>query len=321
VIIDNLIFINGGEYDDIKKILRQWIVLYSDDLQSDLTFELYKSGRENHIIKVDERLDNEWFYYLVNYLYYPEGIEANIGIEGFTIGKDNNVLKNQKLLVYISPNDKDGDNVFIATSEGKNFKFDFGGKIIEAYENKLYQLPVYQHLKSPEIIRLNEKEISQEKENKSKKSIEKRFKIISILIFVCFLINILIPNFQNGMEIFEDTTTWLFFGVGLWFFADYEMLKSDSFFIKSLLIVIGGLCYVFSIRNYFQQNHFKLILASSLSPLTLLIVQWPARRIFRAIFKCEPKVERNGNFSDFTYTLILFLALVVLPFLIVDAIK
>ena len=91
--MDNLITIKGGVYNDIKKALKQWIELYNDQLQDELTFELYKNGRGNHIIKADNRLDNELFYYLVNYLKYPKNIEYNIKIEGFTIGKDKKIVR------------------------------------------------------------------------------------------------------------------------------------------------------------------------------------------------------------------------------------
>ena len=146
---DNLIFINGGAYANIKKALRQWMTTYSDDLPDDLTFEIYKNARGKHIIKADERLNNWLFYFLINYLNYHEVIEHKVEIEGFTTGKDNDVLKDKKLIVYISPDDKDGDNVYVTTTENNNYKVDFGGKITEADENKPYYLPSNQTSRKP----------------------------------------------------------------------------------------------------------------------------------------------------------------------------
>lgn len=152
MINENLIIIKGGEYNDIKKALKQWVDLYSSDLQNGLTFQLYKNGHGNHIIQADKRLDNERFYYLINYLNYPEEIEYNIDIEGFTIGKEDNQLQGKILLVYISPTDKEYDNVYVTTSENKNFKIDFGGKITETSENRGLNYPIDFKLGNSETI-------------------------------------------------------------------------------------------------------------------------------------------------------------------------
>lgn len=77
---NNLILINGGAYTEVKKALKKWIDLYSDQLENDLDFQLYKNGNGNHVIKVDDKLNNESFFYLVNYLNYPEGIDYKVDI-------------------------------------------------------------------------------------------------------------------------------------------------------------------------------------------------------------------------------------------------
>jgi hypothetical protein len=159
--MNNFIQIKNGHYNDIKKALRQWIDLYSNDLPDDFAFKLYKHGQDCHIIKTDERLNNELFYYLINYLNYPENIEYNINIEGFTTGKEDNILKNKKLLIYISPTDEDYDNVFVTTNDGKNYKVDFGGKITEANEMHSFKQPADLILEKPEILRVNKKEYSE----------------------------------------------------------------------------------------------------------------------------------------------------------------
>ena len=114
MITEKIIIIKGGSYNDVKKALRQWIDLYLDNPSDDFRLELYKNGRGRHIVKVDQRVKNDLFFYLVNYLKYPEGIEYNVDIEGFTTGEANSNLDDQELLVYISENDKEYDNVYIA---------------------------------------------------------------------------------------------------------------------------------------------------------------------------------------------------------------
>lgn len=76
--IENQIFIKGGDYSDVKKALKQWISLYSANLQNIAPFKLYNSGKGTQVIMADEKLENEMFYFLVNYLHYPEGINYSV---------------------------------------------------------------------------------------------------------------------------------------------------------------------------------------------------------------------------------------------------
>lgn len=221
--IDNLITIKGGAYNDIKKALRQWIELYSNDLQEDLTFQLFKNGRGNHIIQADKRLDNERFFYLINYLNFPEGIEYEIDIEGFTIGKDKNQLKNKSLLVYISRTDKDYDNVFVTTSENENFKVDFGGNITEIKDQRFFNHPTDIILDYPETIKINRIPVLKKEEKINENSIDKRFKIISIITLSLTLIGIIINQYDS--QIFIKFVFLFGMGISTWFYADYKMLQ------------------------------------------------------------------------------------------------
>lgn len=316
--IDNIIFINGGTYNNIKKALRQWMKAYSDNLPDDLIFELYKNGRGKHIIKADERLDNWLFYFLINYLNYPEGIEHKVDIEGFKTGKNDDVLKNEKLLVYISPYDEDGDNVYVTTSSNKNYKIDFAVKISQANETKPYRLPVSYKIENPDIIKINKREISKKREQKSKKTAEKQFKIITLLIATVFIINLIIQNIPNEMDFFKEKAWVILFGVGIWFLMDHEMLGSDSFFFKSLLIAFGVLCYGYFICKYYKQPYIHIILACSFYPLMVLAVQWPTRKTYKAIYKCEPEFGARRNFAEVLYDLILALLPIFLILLIIN---
>lgn len=316
---DNLIIINGGAYNDVKKALRQWIDLYTDSLQDDFTFELFKNGYGNHIILADERLDNERFYYLVNYLNYPEGIEYKISIEGFTTGKEKNVLKDQKLLVYISSTDKEGDNVFIATTDNNNYKIDFGGKISETRERKLFRLPSNQNLDNPEILRVNKQVVSRQIKEKSKDNIEKRFRIISFIAIILFFLSLYTLFFDT--QRFIQATFFLGMGLGLWFFIDCKMLQSDKYYFYGLLISAMFLGYTVLIKRVLNNTEVDFVDLGAFYPLTLLIIQWPTRKIYIMLFKREPIVDKHGKFADIIYTIILSFGFAVLPFIIADNIK
>ncbi|MPR36154.1 hypothetical protein [Salmonirosea aquatica] len=312
---DNLIIIKGGAYNDIKKALRQWIDLYSKDLQDDLTFQIFKNGRGNHIIQADKKLDNDRFFYLVNYLNYPEDIKYKIEIEGYTTGKDNNQLKGKDLLVFISLTDKEYDNVLVTTSENENFKVDFGGKITETRDKRIFNYPTDLILKYPETININRKEIEHKEEKINEISIHKRFKILAIIAVSLTLIGIIIN--QIDPQIFRKFSFFLGMGIGVWFFLDYKMLQSDRHYLCSFGIAIGYFLFILTNNGEFNKSVLDY---GALYPLTLLLVQKPARLIYKATLNREPVVDRPPpTFWDGVYMIILFFGFGVLPFLIIDS--
>lgn len=314
--IDNLILIEGGAYKDIKKALKQWIHSYSDALEPDFTFELHKNGRGNHIIKVDDRLGNDYFYFLINYLSCPEGIEFEIEIEGFTRGKDENVLKNKSLLVYISPNDEEYDNVFVATAENENYKIDFGGKITQQSEGRSFQYPIGIQLEAPEVFRTNRALKSQENEEKTRYRIDKRFRIILIILGLLWLVHLYISFFVHESDLYQKASWFLFVGMGVWFLLEDEMLTSPNYYVKCLFIAFCVLGYGYLLVNYLRPDLSGIAMTPFLYPLALLIIQWPTRRLYKAIFKREPKIDQHGKLADGIYTLIVVLGTTTLPFLI-----
>ncbi|MFY7936750.1 MAG: hypothetical protein ACOVOQ_05200 [Flavobacterium sp.] len=313
MITENLILIKGGACNDIKKALRQWIDLYSPDLQDGLTFHIFKNGRGNYIIQADKRLDNERFFYLVNYLKYPEDIEYKIEIEAYTTGKGNNQLNGKNLLVYNSPFDKEYDKVFITTSENENFKMDLGGKIKETSHKRIFNYPTDLILENPETIKINQKEIENKTEKINEKSINKRFKVLSIITLSLTLIGIIIHQIDS--QNFHEFSNILGMGIGLWFFGDYKMLQSNKHYLYSLVIVLGYFLYILTANGEFN----KIILVGPLSPLTLLLVQKPARLIFKAMLNREPVFDRPPTtFWDGIYMMVLLCGLVILPFILID---
>ncbi len=309
MIADNLIVIKGGSYIDVKKALKQWINLYSKDLQDGLAFQLYKNGRGNHIIQADKKLDNERFYYLINYLNYPEGIEYKIEIEGFTTGKENNKLQGQNLLVYISPDDKDYDNVFVTTSENENFKVDFGGRIIETNESKIFQLPNDIIFDSPETIVVEQKQSirTQIESESTENQLKKRFTIISTILISAFALTYLILKDDESFFIINYIIAFVVWG---WLFIDYKILQIDKLYYRAVLlgILILGCRYLPDSYN----NH-PLFLTGTSMPLLLLIIQRPMRFVFKHLMKREPVVEKPApSFADFIYIITLCMT-VVLP--------
>jgi hypothetical protein len=310
--IDNLILIKGGAYNDIKKALRQWVDLYSQDLQDGLTFQLFKTVSSNYIIQADKRLDNKRFYFLINYLKYPEGIEYKIDVEGFTTGKDKNKLKDKELLVYISPTDQEFDNVFVTTSENENFKVDFGGRITEGRERKAYSYPKDLNFGLSESIKVkNKQDLNRESESSTEK-LEKRFKIVVAIVISAFALTFLLFRTEDNFLTINYT---LAFAVWGWLTFDYKTLQVDKLYFGAVGLGLVILFYGYLFNNEFSnEDNSSLILMGTTMPIFFLTLQQPLRFAFKKIMKREPKVGNPApSFADFVYVFILWLTTILIP--------
>jgi hypothetical protein len=319
---DNIILIDGGAYDDIKRALRQWIDLYADSLDAELTFELFKNGRAKHVIIADKRLDNERFGYLVNYLHYPEGIEYTIKIEGFITSTDKKLFPekylNKKLLLFISDHDTAGDNVYGVTADNEGIKIDFGGKLTSVNVSKQFHEPsvdisgltvtdVLTVLKKTNKPLLN-KEIKADKTGK-------RFKmgvlIILGLLLLCYI------RIQDTQAFLKFTFA-VGFGVWFWLFIDYKMLRINRYYLGSLILSILILLYGYLlVRHYSSINDPGIFTSGAVNPIFFLILQRPLRFAFKAIMKREPVVDKPApSFADFVYMFTLWMASLLVPLFI-----
>jgi hypothetical protein len=324
---DNLIIIKGGSHSDIKKALQQWIELYSTDLETDIKFELYKTGQEGHLIVADKKLDNERFNYLVNYLRYPEGIKYEISIDGYVTAIDTKLypknLLNKKLHIYIPEDDKEFDNVFVSTDENEVYKIDFGGKVSKINEYKTFKLPEidFDLLSRPEKITLNKTEIEVKKKEKLKASIEKRFKIILIIIIALSALNTLSLFVIENYDISTFTTFLLSFGIGAWLIGDYEVLQLRKYYNYCFLLAVAIFCYGLIIRHFLLYDNYMSNFGF-LFPLILLILQKPLRLIYIKKFNKEPIVEKEAPiFWAGIYSFILFFSTMAIIFLLIEVVK
>jgi hypothetical protein len=309
---DNLIKIKGGSYDDIKKALQQWIMLYSRDLESNIKFELYKIGQENYLIAADKRLNNEKFNFLINYLRYPEGINYNISIEGYSTVRDEKLypknLLNKKIIVYVPDNDKEYDNVFVTTEDNETFKIDFGGKVMRQNESKTFFIQDIDTtlLQRPEKIVLNKQELAEIEKERSEKNLKKRFRIVLALIIIVAAINSLSLFVIPHSEIATISTFILVFFVGAWFHWDYKMLRTDKYSIYSFIVAIVDLFYGLLIREHLSDNDIILYYGFYF-PVIYLIVQKPLRLFFIRKFDREPIIERDSSLWDGAYGIALII--------------
>jgi len=313
--MDNLIIAKGASCDDIEKVLQQWISDYIDSLQDGLTFEIYKSGEQNILIKADIRLSNIEFFILMDYLKYPRGIANHFHIEGFTTVQTDNMLKGQRIFVQIpSETDKYGHCAYllITTGEGNKYKIDFTGRIEGADGNGDYKQPDDFTLFSPNIITVRTADYAKEIKERADWKIGKRFKIIAFIALVALLI---------GHVFFSDHLTefLLFFGMGLWFWFcdDYKMLQSNKYYMYCLALssAFCGYCtLIYILIGKQNPREASIVFLGGLSPFIFLLVQYPARKFYKSLFNREPVIERgNKRFADFVYFMFLLIVSVCFP--------
>lgn len=141
--VNNVIIVKNGDYVLVKQSLKQWLDLYAPVLREGMTFHLIKTDENILVIKADPAVDNEFFFYLVNYLKYPENIEYNVDVVGYTVGKQFRELKDKQLMVYIPSHDKEYDNVFLVTFSNEHYKIDFGLNLKAIIDQRLFENPPF----------------------------------------------------------------------------------------------------------------------------------------------------------------------------------
>lgn len=299
--------------------MNDWIELYSNDLEAKATFQLFNTEEGQYIIEVDKGLDNDRFFYLVNYMKYPINIEYQIEVIGYTKGDKKSKLKNKALQVYISDSETNSDNVYVTTHENENYKIDFGGKTTLVHNNlKFEKKPISKLTKS---VTFNNSKNKTKGIKKAKSKTNKRFKLISLAIAISYilLLALLYANWET--KFFVKSLWFLNLGVAIWLFIDYEILRDNLKFLSALILATLIIPYTLLVIDQFGIHSFHTSISSSLHAVVLLITQWPLRRIFLKTFKVEPEVDRTGNFKDMIYTFILGMSMMVIPFIIEDMIN
>ncbi|WOK04921.1 hypothetical protein RT717_17705 [Imperialibacter roseus] len=307
---NNIITIAGGTYGDVKKALKQWLRIYSNDLPEDFQLQMFKNGQRQQIIKADDRLDNEKFFYLVNYLKYPENINYKVIVDGFTIGKLFPQLLDRQIQVYVSETDSSGDNVLVVTAGNEKFKIGFDNTICSADDRRTYAPPslILADLGNPEIIKSSKSANILKQKKNGFEAAASRNKLLLYLAIGFVSLSFLTVNTYREFSV--QLTFVLGLGLVAWFFTDYEMLQYDKLFSYCLLAAIGLAVYGYWIEGKNHMVDHKLVKFGTLYPVVFLGTQKPLRLIFLRLFSAEPTTEKH--FTAFWQPLYIFF-LVILP--------
>ena len=313
--VDNLIVVEGGAYKNVKKALRQWMKSYANDLPDDCSFMLSTNENGIHFIQADKRLGNDLFYFLVNDLDCQKGM---VNVKGFTIGKKNGILKGKRLLIYISPTDKEGDNVFAVTSDNENFKISFGGKIKKTEGGTTFEPLMELRFDNPEIVKRDKQQEERKKNQKTLVSVDKRFKIFFVISGILFASTLFILFALGDKELFQKSTVFLGGGIWFWFFMDYVMLRYNKYYLRCLGIAILYAIYAVFLGNYYKNDAINII---ALNALIFLLMQKLLRKIYLVLLKKEPKIDGYGTFEDLIYSIFLSIGTILLSISIMTRIR
>lgn len=292
--------------------------MYDQTLSADFYIELFQYETNKYIVIPKEDIDNQSFNFLVNYLQYPENIKYKPKISGYTIVKDISIFPKEKLNfeieIFVPEDDTEYDNVYAVTQYNEVFKIDFGGKTIKSSLSKNFDKPSldFSILSSPQILK--KKKVDPKKiALKEKESIKRRISIISLVILLLILIS---NAFVGNSEHFSMMTGFIFFGIWFWYILDYKMLQHLSFYLIAFAISIITIIYSYLIFQKLLPFNFRLIKPASYLPIFLLLIQFPLRKLFIAIFKREPVVDKPApSTADFFYTIILWMTSLIVPFI------
>jgi hypothetical protein len=143
----NIIFLECDSAEKLRQVLTEWLDLYKDNFKSRFAFELYRNGTGRYVIKADDRLDDEHFNYLFNYLVYPIDVKYHVRATGYitvsfhTVYPANTVGK--ELMVFIPETDKHHDRVYWNYPGSITFTTDWEGNTEEAGMIREYEATVF----------------------------------------------------------------------------------------------------------------------------------------------------------------------------------
>jgi len=307
------IVIDGMARNDLRKALRQWIALYEKDLPSGLAFTLHDAGDGRHVLVADDRLDPERFHYLVNYLHYPEGIAHEARVEGFTTAMDPKYYPQasigKRMMLYVPCDDREGDNVYAVTSEGREWKLDFGGRLEEVRTGKRYLEPAHD-LRGSEPVEVfttrgRTAPLVAPPDLGMPKS-TRRFTIIAGITVGILALGHLGIRHPGHLLMLSSFT-----GVGVysWFLVDHVHLRSTAWWFKCnlLAVLLWGHAWLLLDRSIGFSEADMLVIVAPI-PLLPLLFQLPLRRVFKWIVGREPFVSRPApSVPDFIYMVLLIL--------------
>lgn len=156
---DKLIIVEDIKEDEIKKILQEFCNSYNKEKYEALP-RLTKLTDTKFAVTFPFDISFEMYCFLINYLNYPMGFDRHFKTIGWTTTKATDTWTttktvNKNVMLFVSDNDTEYDNVFLTTSDNIGYKLGFA----MSEEKQLLDRPDKSYNKQPiEINDLEKKE-------------------------------------------------------------------------------------------------------------------------------------------------------------------
>lgn len=161
---DKLIIVGNVDLETLQQIVSDFTWNYDNPKQFNLKpiSKIHKIDDSKFAISFPYDIDFEILCYYLNYLKYPKDINYQPSVLAWTSTSFgykwlNETFNNNKVIMFIDPNDNEYDNVMVTTGDDKPFKLGFGigyglqteSKVIQKYEQpplNISQLTKYESL-------------------------------------------------------------------------------------------------------------------------------------------------------------------------------
>lgn len=282
---------------------------YRDQILEDYKILLYKNGRGKHIIEVDDRIENMLFFYLVNYMIYPEWINYSPKVVGYTTANDKTLFDSHilgtRIKVSDAMNTKGADQIEVVTSNFDKFRIGFDGKIKAIKGAAILSEPEWPAttITAHELIKIPDK-INIEPFNH--KAFSQRFFIISSAYLVLLsLITILYRTNNTKLDVFLILIPYL------WMILEHDYVLDKRHYLKFLVFSIvimafGQLCYQYNLTD-----HDSPFITLSGAPLAFLVLQKVLSSLYQILFNKRPDLENDSFYAVFFYRIPLYILPVV----------
>lgn len=226
---ENFIIVENVTEKDLEKILQNLANLYAEtEYVNGIKWFRNNTKSDSFLILFSNNPDFDRFNFFVNYIKYPEEfVNFSPFVRGFYKTSDiqlqNEFNMGTWIMVYVSKNDQDYDNVTLVNEKNESYLFDFGGKIkkLESLEERFTFISVDMSQYDKILDIFPTKSIEVIKPSKSK-LIKELFVII-----VCLVFTVLGIRYYHDFKDLAIPTIFLF---GLGFVAlSLKFMKSIKF--------------------------------------------------------------------------------------------
>lgn len=135
VVNDKLIIVEDVKEEEISKIVQDFCDAYNKE-RTQVLPRLVQLSNNRYAIHFPKNITFEILAFFVNYIQYPISFQKEFSVTAWTTAKLSKIdLSEKRMMLYLSKNDTECDNVFLITEEGVTIKYDFGGKQLLIPEN------------------------------------------------------------------------------------------------------------------------------------------------------------------------------------------